>query len=327
MFRTFVAYTFDVSMSETLSDWYVIVNPHAGSGKTISEWPEAVRLLDAYSVQYTTVFTDRRKHAVNLASEAAAAGYRKILAVGGDGSVHEVFLGVLSWCEGTGVDPSEFLVGVLPIGSGNDWIKTLSVPKDKERIIEAMHDETFCYEDVVRVTAADGRLSYMSNVGGVGFDSSVCERVNKEKERGYRSRLIYVNALMGTIRTLKPINIGVRVDDEEVFNGCAYSVALGNGRYSGSGMCQVPQARIDDGLVDVMIVPKVGVMRIARELPRLFTETMDRSKAVKFARGRKIEIYPLDAESEAIFEVDGEIEGRIPMRIECTGAQLRVLKV
>ena len=313
-------------MSEILSDWYIIVNPHAGSGKTISEWPQTVRLLDSYAIQYKTVFTDRRKHAVDLAAEAASQGYRKILAVGGDGSVHEVFTGILRYCADSGCEPSEFVVGVLPIGSGNDWIKSLGVPHDKEKIIESMHDECFGEEDVVRISDSHGRVSYMANVGGVGFDSRVCEIVNHQKERGYRNRLIYVYALLRTLMTLKTLNLGIRVDGRNFFSGSAYSVALGNGRFSGSGMCQVPGARIDDGLVDIMVVPKVGALTIAREVPRLFNLTLDKAKPLLFGRGKSIEIFPLDSVSEMIFEVDGEIEGRIPMRIDCTGKRIRVLK-
>ncbi len=314
-------------MSETQTDWFIIVNPHAGSGKTVSEWPEAVRLLDENSISYTTVFTDRKHHATDLAMQAAAQGYRKILAVGGDGSVHEVFCGVLSWCEKTGTDSSEFTIGVIPIGSGNDWIRSHGIPCDKEKIIAAMAEGRRGEEDVVRLTAADGSVSYMANIGGTGFDSLVCDRVNRQKERGYRSRLIYIYALIRTICTLKPMNIGIRADGSEFFSGKAYSVALGNGKYSGSGMCQVPGAVFDDGKVDLMVVPKVGIGKIIKDFPRLFNETMDQSPTVRFTRAGVLEIYPLDADSAAIFEVDGEIEGSLPLRVECTGKRIGHVKL
>ena len=316
-----------IPMTETQTDWYIIVNPHAGSGKTVSEWPEAVRLLDENSISYTTVFTDRKHHATDLAAQAASQGYRNILAVGGDGSVHEIFCGVLSWCEKTGTDSSEFTIGVIPIGSGNDWIRSHGIPCDKKPIISAMAAGKRGVEDVVRVTAADGAVCYMANIGGAGFDSLVCDRVNRQKERGYRNRLIYVYALLRTVCTLKPMNIGIRADGKDFFSGKAYSVALGNGRYSGSGMCQVPLASFDDGMVDMMVVPKVGLGRILKEMPRLFNETMNESETVLMARASQIEIFPLDAASAAIFEVDGEIEGCLPMRIECTGAKIGVVKI
>ena len=93
-------------MSETKTEWYFIVNPRAGSGKTMSQWVPAEKLLEQKGVPFITAMTDHKKHAVELAREAAAAGYRRIAAVGGDGSLHEVLGGICAWCEENGVPRS-----------------------------------------------------------------------------------------------------------------------------------------------------------------------------------------------------------------------------
>ena len=159
-------------MPRIRKEWYIIVNPHAGSGKTMRYWVPAEARLQELGIPYNTVYTTHKRHAAELSALAARTGYRKIMAVGGDGSIHEVFEGVLGWCETSGTDPSEFYLAVAPIGSGNDWIKSFGVPKDVMKVLEIVARDTFVQEDVVRVTLAGGKVSWMANIGGLGFDAS-----------------------------------------------------------------------------------------------------------------------------------------------------------
>ena len=313
-------------MSETKSAWYFIVNPRAGSGKTMSEWVPAERLLEQKGIPFVTAMTDHKKHAITLAREAAAAGYRRIAAVGGDGSLHEVLGGICSWCEESGTPPEEFCLAVVPIGSGNDWIKSCGVPDDVQEVIKLLVNESFGRMDIVRATSRDGLVTYMANCAGTGFDSHVCERVNRQKERGMRGRMIYLNALRYTIFHIKPISVTVRADGKEVFSGEAYSLAMGNGPWSGGGMRQVPLARNDDGQLDYMIVPRVRLRKIVKEIPRLFAGTVHESEVILSGRCESLQVAPLDEASADLVEFDGEVEGRLPMVIGPTGRQIRVLK-
>ena len=313
-------------MSETKTEWYFIVNPRAGSGRTMSQWVPAEKLLEQKGVPFVTALTDHKKHAEELAREAAAAGYRRIAAVGGDGSLHEVLGGICSWCEESDTDPGEFWLAVVPIGSGNDWIKSCGVPDDVDEVVKLIAQESFGRMDVVRATSRDGRVTFMANCAGTGFDSHVCERVNRQKERGLRGRMIYLKALRYTIFHLKPINIIVRADDKEVFSGEVYSLATGNGPWSGGGLRQVPLARNDDGQLDYMIVPRAPLLKLVREVPRLLAGTAHESELILTGRCTTLQIAPLDEASADLVEFDGEVEGRLPMIIALPGQQIRVLK-
>ena len=121
-------------MASIKKEWYTIVNPHAGSGKTMSKWVPAERHLKKLGVPLHTVYTTHKHHAEELAAAAARMGYRRILTVGGDGSIHEVFEGLLAWCETSGVSPNDFYLALVPIGSGNDWIKAFDIPHDTMRM-------------------------------------------------------------------------------------------------------------------------------------------------------------------------------------------------
>ena len=307
-------------------DWYCIVNPHAGSGKTMSEWAVAEERLTALSVPYKTSLTNYKFHAEKLAFEAAAHGYRKILAVGGDGSVHEVMNGVLRFCAETEAAPEDFTLAVIPIGSGNDWIKSLGIPHDTRAAVDLIVEGHFSRQDVVRVEtdllspeASSPRVSYMANIGGVGFDSRVCERVNALKEQGKRSRLIYLGALLSTLFHTRAFHACLKADGETVFDGEAYSVAFGNGRYSGGGMRQVPLSEIDDGLLDYMIVPKAPLWRLLTQLPRLYNGTVNQSGLLISGRCHELEMT-----GDNIVEIDGEVIGNLPLRLTMTGRQIGV---
>lgn len=307
------------------TDWYIIANARAGSSQTFSLWEKAQKALDANGIGYTLVLTEHRGHARELARDAAAAGWRKLLAVGGDGSIHEVLGGVLDWCADHGGDPADFTLGVAPIGSGNDWIRSFGIPNDAMQILPLMAEGRTGGEDVFSLSFAQGGRAWMANGAGTGFDAHVCDRVNHQKEAGHRSKMIYLDALLYTIFHINAIRVRVTADGREVFCGACYSIAMGNGKYSGGGMRQVPLAEPDDGWLDVLVVPKTKLHKIVKELPRLFGGTIHQSKLALSFRCREISIEPLDEASQDIVEVDGEIEGRLPLSVKLDGRKLNVL--
>jgi len=312
-------------MTETKTEWYIIVNPHAGSGKTIDEWTKAEKRLCELGVAYTTAYTGYKSHAKELAFDAAAQGYRKIAAVGGDGSVHEIFYGILSFCDKNDVPSESFYVGVIPIGSGNDWIKSLHVPHDIIKVVDLMARESFSTQDVVVSKSAGNRVGYMANVGGTGFDARVCVSVNAKKARGHRSKTIYASALFWTILGMRRINVSIFADDECIFNGPCFSVAIGNGPFSGGGMRQTGLADINDGFIDVMVVPVISVATIIKNVHRIFEGTTNQSDVFVYRKCRCLRIVPLNSRSAEYIEIDGEVEGNLPLEVTATGRKINVL--
>ncbi len=312
-------------MSETKTDCYFIVNPRAGSGKTMYEWLPAERRLAKAGFPFVTALTDHRQHATALAYEAADAGYRKIFAVGGDGSLHEMFNGVCAWCSEHKVSMDKFTIGVVPIGSGNDWIKSFGIPCDASDAVDLIRRGNTARMDVIKVTCDGRKVSYMANIGGVGFDSHVCQRVNSQKESGRRSQLIYLNSLRYTMLNLKSIDLCLLADGNVVFSGPCFSVAFGNGRYSGGGMRQVPLADPGDGLLDYTIIPKLPLAYVVRELPKLYKGNLNESKYIFSGKCRTLQVMPMNKNSADIIELDGEIEGRLPLTMEVTGEKINVI--
>lgn len=318
--------------------WFTIVNLHAGSGKTVSIWRKAEILLAKAGIPYDNKYTDCKYHATEIAFQAASEGYRKFIAVGGDGTIHEVLEGIMKYVCGTeSVSVSDFSIAVIPIGSGNDWIRIHGINRNLERTIELIRNESLVRQDVVRVSVFDPvaepeqllsaepvRTSYMVNIGGVGFDARVCERVNEQKLEGKKGKLLYINSLLYNLFHFKPFSATVFCDGRKLFEGGCFSIAVGTGKYSGGGLRQTPDAVFDDGLLDYTVIPPFSVARILKEAPKLFTGRLLTVKELICGKCKSLTVAPFRSRAELV-EVDGEIVGNVPVRFDVLPQQINVL--
>jgi len=318
-------------MAERKDIWYAVVNPHAGSGKTISLWQKAEIRLRQRRIHYTSAKTEHPKHAVELTELAAAKGYRKFIAIGGDGTVHEVLNGIMRFHESNSdISLEDFTLAVLPIGSGNDWIKAHNVPNDTLKAVDFIAESKFAKQDVVMVmhNNEDGTedYDYMLNVAGIGFDARVCERVNAQKAMGKKGKLIYLRALLRVLKNFYSFTSKVYVDGELVYEGDTYSMAFGIGPWSGGGMRQVPDAIVDDGLLDVLVIPKISMKYLITQVPKLFTGRLNTVPELIYRKAKKIEVQPGDyfGGLEPV-EIDGEVVGTCPTVFTVLPEQINVL--
>lgn len=322
-------------MENVRTVWFTVINPHAGSGRTLHEWNRAEALLKEKGVDFIVNTTDCKYHATEMTYEAAKKGFRRFMSVGGDGTLHETLDGIMRFISesdalGCHIPLSDFTVSVIPIGSGNDWIRSHGIPKDMDRVISLIADESFALQDIVKVSIQGSGLatkpSYMVNVGGIALDARVCERVNRKKDQGKSGRWLYVEALIYNILHYEASDFVVECDSRKVFEGKMYSLALGIGKYSGGGMRQTPDAVTDDGLLDVTVIPRFGLLRIAREAYKLFNGKFLTIKELVFRKARRIVVFPISGAKEMV-EVDGEIVGTAPVCFEVLPEQLNVLHV
>ena len=306
------------------SAWKVIVSSRSGGGKARHDWPEIANLLKSKSIEFIASITDHAYHAIELAREAVLSGFRKLLVVGGDGAVHEVLNGLYSQTE---VSPSEVTVGLIPVGSGNDWSRLHRIPADYGRAVDLIAEAGVRtrLQDVACVhTLMDGKpyCRYMMNIGGLGFDSDVCRRFDIAKEHGHAGDRQYLKSLLSGFLAYRPLRFRVVVDGEEFYHGTAFSVALGIGQYCGGGMRQTPDAVPDDGLINVTVVGKLSKWKFLSKVPSLFKGDIYRHKEVRHTTGRRVEI---SAAPYSYMEVDGEPAGITPVRVELIPAGVQVV--
>lgn len=203
-----------------------IVNVYAASKKAGAYWAEAEKLLERYGVDFDSLSTGNGHNAMTLSLMACRDGYRKFIAAGGDGTIHDVLGGIGQYVSSGEADLtfSDFTIAVIPVGSGNDWIRTAGVPRDMAKAAALIGNGSVRKQDVVRVTAMgasfgdeSANVSYMANVAGVGLDARVCDIVNRKKEQGFRGRKLYVGALLRCVMNRVPFKARVICDGEEVF--------------------------------------------------------------------------------------------------------------
>ena len=315
--------------------WLAVVNVFAASKKAGSVWKMAAACLEEAGVSYKAEFTGGKYNATELSRKAAGRGYRKFIAVGGDGTIHDVLNGIAEYAlNDSEVSLSDFTLSVIPVGSGNDWVKSVGVSTDIKQAVEYIAAGVTGVQDVVKVSTLDSSdltaeplsVSYMSNIGGVGLDARVCEIVSRKKERGKRGKKLYVSALLYCIRHRVSIRARVVCDGSQVFSGRYLSMAFGIGKYSGGGMRQTPAAVIDDGLLDITIIPDIPIWTIAKEVYKLFTGNFLTIKEVIPATCREVYILPeSEADAEPV-EVDGEVVGRAPVKMEVLDQQINIIK-
>ena len=310
--------------------WLVVVNVFAASKQAGSVWKKAAAMLDAASVPYVAKFTGGVHNAMEITRRSAQAGYRKFVAVGGDGTIHDVLNGIADYVSvSKDVSLSDFTMAVLPVGSGNDWIKSTGVPRDLGKAVDMIAKGVTSRQDVVKVSIVEeGSVvsdTYMANIGGIGLDARTAEIVNRKKEQGKRGKKLYVSALFYCIKHRVPIRAKVICDGNVIFDGKYLSMAFGTGKYSGGGMRQTPLAVMDDGLLEVVVIPDISMWTIARKVPRLFTGTFHKVDVLTQTRCREVLVIPYGQADAEPVEVDGEIVGRAPVRMTVLSDQLNII--
>ncbi len=304
------------------SKWFVIINPIAGKGRGLTDWPHISRLLREHRVMHDYAFTEYKCHATELAVEAVTHGYRRIIIVGGDGTIHEVVNGLfVQTVEAT----DKILLAVIAVGTGNDWIRMFGIPRKYSQAIRAIVCGHSFLQDVGRVTYYESsyrQTRYMANVAGVGLEASVIKNYAHmvRKHRGGKWR--YVWSLVKSVVTYRPSGIKIWVDGALAVNDWVLSAAIGICKYNGGGMLQVPQAVPDDGLFDITVIRRMTLFRMVTCFAALFNGRIYDVKQASLYRGRRIRF---ESTPDVLLELDGELIGNSPVELEIIDKAVNII--
>ena len=301
----------------------MIVNPASASSSGKEHWKDAESILKEGGLDLEMVFTERKGHAIELAGSAAAAGARRFIATGGDGTIHEVMTGLLRYSDKSGVPLDSFTLGVLPYGTGNDWIKTAGVPADMSEAARCIVRGKTAPEDVVRLTLPAG-VFCMANIAGIGLDADVCLLTNALKKSGFRGAFLYKLATVWSILTRRRNKVEIVCDGETVYNGKMYTAVLANGVYRGGGVAQnEPGGTWNDGILEVSVMPAVCRIKCIFLMTHALKGDFASQPGIITKRFRKMTVTPLGNADNV--ESDGEIPGTVPLTVEVTGQQINVI--
>ena len=302
----------------------IITNPGAASATAGSAWQEAMKVFAEEGLKYETSITQHAGHAIELAQELAGKGYRKFIAAGGDGTIHEVMSGLLRFADQSGADLGEFTLGVLPCGTGNDWIRTAEIPSDVKEAARCIVHGNTGKEDIVRLTFENG-VFCMANIGGVGLDADICYRTNNLKSRGYKGSFLYKLVAPFSIFSRKRRPVEIVCDGEPVYKGKMFTAVIGNGIYRGGGLKQNQEGgKWDDGQLEVSIQGDVNHIKGLQQMMHIFKGDFATLPGIITKRFRKMTLTPLGKGADRV-ESDGEIPGTLPLTVELTGQQINII--
>jgi YegS/Rv2252/BmrU family lipid kinase len=300
--------------------WYVVVNPNAGNRKIARDWEKIHTMLEQAGFKFEYVLTERMLQAIALTTQAVQRGIRRFIAVGGDGTFNEVVNGIFTQ---TKVPVLDFTVGIIPVGTGNDWGRMFEIPADYQQAIDVIKQRKTFVQDVGVVNYRDNgslRIRYFVNIAGMGFDAMVAQKTNQQKADGKGSAFSYFINLFTSLFEYKPRIIEVTIDSTRYsFN--IFSMSVGICRFNGGGMKQLPHAIPDDGLLDITIIKKIGLGTLLAQLRNLYTGTFIKHPKVAIFTARKVTVQ--SRKIGFMMEADGESLGVAPLEITLLPRALR----
>ncbi len=285
------------------------MNPVAGKGAARRTLAELERLLPALGFTYEVVYTLRPGHATEI---ARTAGSTYVVAVGGDGTINEAANGLMG---------SGKILGIIPTGSGNDFIKSLGIPRKLRASVEILQARNVRRIDTGRVACGmmkNGSTAfapdrYFVNGVGIGFDASVALRVS---EINYlRGTLLYLAAVLQTLGHYRAPVFQLSADGNTTV-GRKLLIAIGNGKCAGGGFYLTPEALVDDGKLDVCAIQDLPVGKILRLIPSVMSGKRVDDKAVSYSRTTRLAVQSTE---RFTVHADGEVIGREVQAVKLEG--------
>jgi YegS/Rv2252/BmrU family lipid kinase len=285
--------------------FFFVVNPAAGRGHLGKKWQSRIRpLLQKKLGDFEFAFTLKPGDATILTRQALWDGHQRIVSLGGDGTLNEVVNGFFN--NGKSINP-EARLGILPFGSGGDFIRSLFFSRDWAQNVDKLAGDGVRRIDVgwaQKMGTAEGR--YFINIAEVGLGGRVMLKVNG-LNRWWPALTRYLWGVVCAVAAHQNVWAEVDFGDGVSQRLNLTNVIVANGRYFGRGMCPTPQANLTDGFFDVVLVKNITRRNFWWHFPKLYKGTKMAPTAVtEFRRTRQVHIRPLSQAGNLILELDGE---------------------
>jgi YegS/Rv2252/BmrU family lipid kinase len=297
--------------------WLAIVNPAAGRRDGGAGWRAVEAALREAKVAFDAVQTQAVGDATGLAAQALRDGRRRLIAVGGDGSVNEIVHGVM---DAGLADTREVTLALAPHGTGNDWARSIAMPLDPRGIARTIAADRTMLHDVGAVdfpAEPQARRRWFINVAGAGYDAVVTARV----PRPVPSAVTYLRIALEGLASYRSPQFRVRADGQAI-EGRLLLVFVANARYCGNRMHVAPTACVDDGLLDVLAVRELSLIEVLPKLLKLYRGRILGDPAVRHLRAARVSI---ETDPPAIVQADGQLLSQTPAEFSVLRQALRVV--
>jgi YegS/Rv2252/BmrU family lipid kinase len=294
-----------------------LVNPASANGATGRRWAELERRAAALGLEGDTQLSERPGHLSELAAEAVARGATSLVAVGGDGTVHEVVDGVVGAGLGDRVE-----LAMIPLGTGRDFARSLRIPRRFEDAVEVARGGRVRTVDVGRATyttAAGEARAHFANFAGAGISGGIAARANRTS-KALGGKISFFWATLAVFSRWPPSEMTVTIDGVERQARLLEALAM-NGDYTAGGMWVAPEASLEDGAFDVVLIGDFSKAEFTTTFPKIYRGRHVTHAKVEIIRARELAV---DAPEPLPIVLDGEQPGTTPVRFELLPAALRV---
>jgi len=303
----------------------LVCNPIAGSRRGTAYLSQVRRALDAEGIAYSSEMSQHQGHAVHLARAAVETGCRAVVAIGGDGTFHEVVNGVMQAADANTNAERRVAVGLVQAGRGSDFGRSAGLPADIDSAISRLLVGRTQDIDLghVKYLGFDGeeQSRYFANSAGLGFDAEVTQRANSAP-RALGGTIPYLSSLLMTLGTFRNKRVTFKSGDGPVWHGRINSMVVANGQYFGGGMKIAPDAEIADGQFDVIILGDLGKVDLVVNVPRVYDGSHLTHPKVRSFRSSYLEASSQD---RLLLQADGEVLGMAPASFSVKPAALRLI--
>lgn len=321
-------------MPSSLLRTFVIANPTSGGGAVQREWDVIERMLKNTLTEYDVAFTRGPEHATLLAREAIKAGWEMVVAVGGDGTINEVVNGFFEqldprqhyklspegWVVHRGILPRllnpEVVLGVIPLGTGGDFRRSLGLMGGWKEAIRALATENTRTIDLGQVGFINhqGKLDtrFYINIASGGFSGDVDQRINRSSKK-LGGTAGFALATLRTFATWSNVSIDVRLDEMEELNDMrVHTFTAANGEYFGGGMRIAPGASLTDGQLQFVTLGDFNKFEAISNMPRIYSGTHVNLDKVEKRAAKQISVRSKHRQRNVLLDIDGEQPGRLP---------------
>ncbi|CAL2091226.1 Transcription regulator (contains diacylglycerol kinase catalytic domain) [Tenacibaculum sp. 190524A02b] len=295
--------------------WFLIVNPNAGNGNFNKKWETIKKELKANNINYLSKKTNYYKEENELVQKAIEKGYKHFISVGGDGTLHHIVNGIMSQ---NYVHHSDITVAVIPIGTGNDWVKTYNISTKIAEAVNLIKKGTIIQQDVGFLQLTNTSC-YFVNVAGIGYDGYVVNKLKKLKKLGSIAYLL--SGIFGLL-FYRNSPLSIVINNKKQQTKCLM-VLFGICKYSAGGMQLTDYKDSTNGLFDITIAKNLNLIDLIKNLQKLYNGLITQHKKVTTLNTKKLLVTPTDFNTTTYIQADGELigSGSVEVSIISNGIQ------
>ncbi len=301
---------------------FAVVNLRSANGRTEKLWPDIKRVLSEAIGTFEFAFTTGQYTAPDITKKAIKSGFTRIISVGGDGTLNEVVNGFFE--QDKPINPQSVL-GVISMGTGADFIKTMGIPKPYQDAVKVIKNANARDVDTgkIKFVAHSGHETtrYFINIADAGIGGETVDRVN----RTTKAFGGFISFLWGTIMTLvtyKNKNITITLDNNKPYTTDINMLTIANCQFFGGGMHIAPRAVPDDGMFDIVTIGKAGFIDFLRNSSKIYKGTHISDPMVGYTNARHVELTSKD---RVLLDVDGEQPGMLPATFDILPKSIKVI--